>query len=115
MESATLHYLKAWNKPIRSCFLLSFAQILAETRLNVHDSPFPADAQDTVATFSAPPDRTGKVYGPRPPLPPCKFSAFPVTDVTKPIGIKALITNKKLYKSSFRSDVSSILWDFLHL
>ena len=70
VESATIHYLKAWNKPISSCFLLSLEQILAETRLNVHDSPFPADAQDTVATFSAPPDRTGKVYGPRPPLPP---------------------------------------------
>ncbi|CAH3158530.1 unnamed protein product, partial [Porites lobata] len=33
-------------------------QILAETRLNVHDSPFPADAQDTVGTFPAPPDPT---------------------------------------------------------
>ena len=100
VESATLHYLKAWNKPISSCFLLSFAQILAETRLNVHDSPFPADAQDTVATFSAPPDPTGKVYGPRPPLPPPprKFSAFPVTDVTKRIGIKALITNTVTFR-----------------
>ena len=63
VESATLHYLKAWNKPISSCFLLSLEQILAETRLNVHDSPFPANAQDTVVgTFPAPPDTAGKVY-----------------------------------------------------
>ena len=117
VESATLHYLKAWNKLISSCFLLPLSQILAETRLSIHDSPFPADAQDTVGTFPAPPDTAGKVYCPPPPLPPHprKFSAFPVTDVTKPIGIKALITNKKLYKSSFRSDVSSLLWDFLNL
>ena len=120
MESATLHYLKAWNTLISSCFLLPLAQILAETRLSIHDSPFPADDQDTVETFPAPPDPAGKVYcplSPPPPPPPYprKFSAFPVTDVTKPIGIKALITDTKLYKSSFRSDVSSILWDFLHL
>ncbi|CAH3176786.1 unnamed protein product, partial [Porites evermanni] len=35
-------------------------QILAETRLSIHDSPFPADDQDTVGTFPAPPDPTGK-------------------------------------------------------
>ena len=64
MESATLHYLKAWNRLMNSCFLLPFAQILAETRLSIHDSTFPADQQDTVGTFPAPPDPTGKVSCP---------------------------------------------------
>ena len=110
MESATLHYLKAWNKPISSCFLLSLEQILAETRLNVHDSPFPADAQDTVATFSAPPDPTGKVYCP----PPRKFSAFPVTDVTKPVGIKALITNTVTFRCNLGGENRTFTIMFVH-
>ena len=47
---------------INSCFLLPPAQILAETpSLSIHDSPFPADEQDTVGTFPAPPDPNGKV------------------------------------------------------
>ena len=70
VESATLHYLKAWNKLISSCFLLPLSQILAETRLSIHDSPFPADDQDTVETFPAPPDPAGKVYCPLSPPPP---------------------------------------------
>ena len=86
MESATLHYLKAWNKLISSWFVLSLAQILADTPLSIHDSPFPADDQDTVATFPAPPDPTGKVYCPQalPPHPPPLPS--PITDRTKLIG-----------------------------
>ena len=70
VESATLHYLKAWNTLISSFFLLPLAQILAETRLSIHDSPFPADDQDTVGTFPAPPDPTGKVSCPPAPLLP---------------------------------------------
>ena len=46
---------------INSCFLLPLAQIPAETRLSIHDSPFFAHEQDTVGTFPAPPDPTGKV------------------------------------------------------
>ena len=49
---------------INSCFHLPLAQIPAETPVSIHDSPFPADDQDTVATFPAPPDPTGKVYCP---------------------------------------------------
>ena len=71
---------------INSCFLLPFAQILAEIPLSIHDSPFPADLQDTVGTFPAPPDPTGKVPCPLSPLPPRKVSAYSVTDVTKRIG-----------------------------
>ena len=58
------------GKFISSCFLLPFAQILAETPpLSIHDSPFPANEQDTVGTFSAPPDPTGEVSCPlAPPL-----------------------------------------------
>ena len=84
MESATLHC----QALINSCFLLPFAQIPAETRLSIHDSPFFAHEQDTVGTFPAPPDRTGKVSCPTAlslPHPP-QFPAFPITDVTKPIG-----------------------------
>ncbi|CAH3184110.1 unnamed protein product [Porites evermanni] len=55
---------------INSCFLLPFAQILAETRLSIDDSPFFAHEQDTVGTFPAPPDPTGKVYCPLPPQVP---------------------------------------------
>ena len=71
---------------INSCFHLPLAQIPAETPLSIHDSPFPADDQDTVErTFSAPSDPTGKVSCP--PAPPAPhFPAFPITDVTKPIG-----------------------------
>ena len=88
MESATLHY----QALINFCFLLPFAQILAETPpLSIHDSPFLADHQDTVGTFKAPPDPTGKVsfplaLPPPPPPPPAKFPASPIIDVTKPIG-----------------------------
>ena len=72
---------------INSCFLLPLAQIPAETPLSIHDSPFPADDQDTVRrTFLAPPDPTGKVSCPQPPPPRPQFPAFPITDVTKPIG-----------------------------
>ena len=67
---------------INSCFLLPFAQIPAETPLSIRVSPFPADDQDTVGTFPAPPDPTGKVSCPPAP----QFPAFPITDVTKPIG-----------------------------
>ena len=70
VESATLHYLKAWNRLINSCVLLPFAQIPAETRLSIHDSPFFAHEQNTVGTFPAPPDPTGKICCPPPPLPP---------------------------------------------
>ena len=86
MELATLYYLKAWNRLINSCFLLPLAQILAETRLSIHDSPFFAHEQDTVGTFSAPPDPSGKVSRPQAPPPPPQFPAFPITDVTKAIG-----------------------------
>ena len=88
MESAALLYLKAWNRLINSWFLLPLAQILAETPpLSIHESPFPTDDQDTVATFPAPPDPTGKVSCPLPP--PCPSPPLPallITDVTKPIG-----------------------------
>ena len=58
---------------INSCFLLPLAQILAETRLSIHDSPFPADDEDTVERFPAPPDPIGKAYYPLARLPsvPC--------------------------------------------
>ena len=86
MENVTLHYLKAWNKLISSCFLLSLAQIPAETPLSIHDSQFPADDQDTVGrTFSVPPDPTGKVSCPPAPLPAPQFPALPITDVTEPV------------------------------
>ena len=55
---------------INSCFLLPFAQIPAETRLSIHDSPFFAHEQDTVGTFQAPPDPTGKVSCPLAPPSP---------------------------------------------
>ena len=74
---------------INSCFLLPLEQIPAETPLSIHDLPFPADDQDTLGrTFPAPPDPTGKVSCPPapPPLPTTEFPAFPVTDVTKPVG-----------------------------
>ena len=106
MESATLHYLKARNRLVNFCFLLSFVQILADTPLSIHDSPFPADDQDTVGTFPAPSDPTGKVYCPLAPhpLPP------PLSLIEQHVlAMKALITNKKLYTSSLRSDVSSLL------
>ena len=64
VESAALFYLKARNRLINFCFLLSFVQILADTPLGIHDSPFPANDQDTVAIFPAPSDPTGKVYCP---------------------------------------------------
>ena len=71
--SSTLSLFQSWQVPlstiriINSCFLSPLAaQILAETRLSIHDSPFPADDQDTVGTFPAPPDPTGKVYCPLP-------------------------------------------------
>ena len=82
MASVTLHYLKAWIRLINSCVLLPFAQIPAETRLSIRDPPFFAHEQDTVGTFPAPPDPTGKVSCPPSP----QFPAFPITDVTKPIG-----------------------------
>ena len=69
-----------------------------------------------MATFSAPPDRTGKVYGPRPPLPPPprKFSAFPVTDVTKRIGIKALITNTVTFRCNLGGENRTFTIMFVH-
>ena len=71
---------------INSCFLLPLAQIPAETPLSIHDSPFPADDQDTVGrTFSVPPDPTGKVSCPPAPLPAPQFPALPITDVTEPV------------------------------
>ena len=73
------------NRLINSCFLLPLAQILAETRLSIHDSPFPTDDEDTVGTFPAPPDPTGKVSFPLPPSPlPSRipqFLALLITDV----------------------------------
>ena len=54
----------AWNRLNNSFFLLPLAQIPAATRLSIHDSPFFAHEQDTVATFPAPPDPTGKVFCP---------------------------------------------------
>ena len=85
MESAILFYLKAWNRLINFCFLLALAQIPAETPLSIHDSPFPVDDQDTVgSTFPAQPDPTGKVFSPL--APPPQFPAFPITDLTNPIG-----------------------------
>ena len=94
MESAILFYLKAWNRLINFCFLLALAQILAENsppphppRPSIYDSPFPVDEQDTVgSTFPAQPDPTGKVFSPLAPSPPPQFPAFPITDLTKPIG-----------------------------
>ena len=71
---------------INSCFILPFAQIPAETRLSIHDSPFFAHEQDTAGTFPAPPDPTGKVSCPTAPRSPPKFLALLITDVTKPIG-----------------------------
>ena len=65
VECATLRYLRAWNRLINYCSLLSLAQILAKTSpLSIHHSPFPADKQDPVGTFPAPPDPTGKVCCP---------------------------------------------------
>ena len=123
--SSTLSLFQSWQVPlstirlINSCFLSPLAQILAETRLSIHDSPFPADDQDTVGTFPVPPDPTGKVYCPRPPppththtptpthpTPPPQFLALLITDVTNLLAINALSTKKKLYISSLRSDVS---------
>ena len=74
VESIALFYLTAWNRLINSWFFLPLAQILADASLSIHDSPFPADDQDIVATFPAPPDPTGKVYCPPPPPP--QFHAF---------------------------------------
>ena len=78
---------------INSCLLLPFVKIPAETLLSIHDSPFPTDDQDTVGTFPAPPDPTGKVYcplapppPPPPPPPPSRFLVLLITDVAKPIG-----------------------------
>ena len=73
---------------INSCFLLPFAQIPAETRLSIHDSTFPADDQDTVGTFPAPPDPTGKVSGPQALSSPhpSQIPALLISDVTKPFG-----------------------------
>ena len=72
---------------INSCFLLPPAQILAETPpLSIHDSPFPADEQDTVGTFPAPPNRTGKVFLSPTPLPPVPRLPNHRSSVTKPIG-----------------------------
>ena len=140
MESVTLHYLKAWNRLINSCFL---AQIPSETRLSIHDSPFfltrpqsssrtgakgaggdgkgkarkttslslafvlpitplaplrrdrerrlgtsqPffAHEQDTVGTFPAPPDPTGKV------------PAFSITYVTKPEVVHKFVAVKRQF------------------
>ena len=82
MESVTLHYLKAWNRLINSCFL---AQIPAETRLSIHDSPFFAHEQDTVGTFPAPPDPTGKV------------PAFSITYVTKPEVLHKFVAVKRQF------------------
>ena len=81
-------YPLSTNRLINSCFLLPLAQIPAETPLNIHDSPVPAGDQETVGrTFSAPPDRTGKVSCPPAPAPPApQFPAFPITDLTKPVG-----------------------------
>ena len=125
--SSTLSLFQSWQVPlstiriINSCFLPPLAaQILAETRLSIHDSPFPADDQDTVGTFPAPPDPTGKVYCPLPPpppppththththpTPPPQFRALLITDVTNLLAINTLSTKKKLYISSLRSDVS---------
>ena len=56
---------------------------MAETPLSAHDSTFPAGEQDTVGTFPAPLDPTGKVSCL---LAPPQFPAFPITDVTNPIG-----------------------------
>ena len=106
-------YLTAWNRLINSWFLLPLAQILVETPLSIHDSPFPADDQDTVATFPAPPDPTGKVYF-SPPPPPRKFSAFPVTDVTKPVGIKALITNTVTFRCNLGGENRTFTIMFVH-
>ena len=120
MASATLHYQT--HQLFNSSTHQPLAQILAETRLSIHDSPFPADDQDTVGTFPAPPDPTGKVYCPLPPphthtphptppppphpTPPPQFLALLITDVTNLSAINALSTKKKLYISSLRSDVS---------
>ena len=69
VESVTLHYLKAWNRLINSCYRLPLTQFLAETHLSIDDSPFFAHEQDTVGTFPAPPDPTGKVSCPPATLP----------------------------------------------
>ena len=76
MESAAINYYISQpetDRLINSCFLLPLAQIPAETRLSIHYSPFTADEQDTVGTFPAPPDPTGKVSCPLAPPPsvPC--------------------------------------------
>ena len=87
MESVTLHLSGSLEQALINSFFLPLAQILSGTLLSIHDSPFPADDQDTVGTSPAPPDPTGKVYCPLfPPPSPCRLSAYLVTDVTKPIG-----------------------------
>ena len=90
--SSTLRLFQAfrqWQVPlctirlINSCFLLPLAQIPAETRLSIHDSPFFAHEQDTVGTFSASPDSAGEVscppalslFSPPPPPPTVPFLA----------------------------------------
>ena len=82
MESVTLQYLKAWSRLINSCFL---AQIPAETRLSIHDSPFFAHEQDTVGTFPAPPYPTGKV------------PAFLITYVTKTEVVHKFVAVKRQF------------------
>ena len=48
------------------------------------------------------------------PPPPRKFSAFPVTDVTKRIGIKALITNTVTFRCNLGGENRTFTIMFVH-
>ena len=78
-DSGKCHSPLSGSSPL--VFFSPLAQIPAETRLSIHDSPFFARDQDTVGTFPAPPDPTGKVYCPLPPhpTPPPQFLALLIT------------------------------------
>ena len=47
-------------------------------------------------------------------VPARKFSAFPVTDVTKPIGIKALITNTVTFRCNLGGENRTFTIMFVH-
>ena len=114
---------------IISCFLLPLAQTPGETPLSIHNSPFPADDQDTVGrTFSAPPDPTSKVSCPPapPPLPPippvpclpnhrCNKTCWRLTPLARLHKTPVTTTGTGTYtrnKSVALNDLSGLLREF---
>ena len=103
-DSGKYHSPLSGSSP--SCSLLSLAQILAESPLSFHDSPFFVHEQDTVGTFPAPPEPTGKVSCPlATPLP----SSLPSQSHMNTLLLISVWPNKKTHNPWVRLASSQAL------